>query len=185
MPQIYAAEKRTVSVKFKTIAIVAAIVASVVIPQFFHWMGKVSGLGMAFGIAFSPMHFPVMIVGFIGGPLVGAIVGFLGPAVSYLISGMPNLVQLPFMMIELFGYGLCAGLLMNIKLPNIVKTVIVMIAGRVLRMLACIFAFYLLHNEKMAPLGIWRSIPSCLPGIVMQLVIIPLAVFRFENRSKE
>ena len=94
-------------------------------------------------------------------------------------------MQLPFMMVELMGYGLSAGLLRYIRLPLVAKTFVALIAGRVFRMIACIIAFYLLGNEKMLPMSIWTSIPRVLPGIVLQLVLIPLIVFRVENRDKE
>ena len=40
---------------------------------------------------------------------------------SFLLSGMPMLAVLPFMMIELCAYGLVAGLLREIKLPSLVR----------------------------------------------------------------
>ena len=172
------------SVSMQAMLTVVTIVAAVVVPQAFHWIGIVSGSGTAPGIAFSPMHFPIIIAGLLAGPYVGAIAGLLGPVVSHFISSMPSGVQLPLMMIELLGYGLSAGLLRNVKMPTILKTVIVMLAGRVLRMLACMVVFYILGNTKVAPFGIWLSIPSCLPGIVLQLVLIPLFVYRVENAKK-
>ena len=178
-------ERKPLSISAQAAATAIAIVAAVVVPQFFHWLGIVSGAGKAPGVAFSPMHLPIIIVGFLAGPYAGAISGLLGPVAAHYLSGMPNAMQLPFMMIELMGYGLSAGLLRYIKLPLVVKTLLALIAGRVFRMIACIIAFYLLGNEKMRPLGIWMSIPRVLPGIVLQLVLIPLIVFRVENRGRE
>ena len=178
-------ERKPLSISAQAAATAIAIVAAVVVPQFFHWLGIVSGAGKAPGVAFSPMHLPIIIVGFLAGPYAGAISGLLGPVVAHYLSGMPNAMQLPFMMIELAGYGLSAGLLRSIRMPLVVKTLLALIAGRVFRMIACIIAFYLLGNEKMRPLGIWMSIPRVLPGIVLQLVLIPLIVFRVENRGKE
>ena len=177
--------RQPLSIKFKTVATIVAIAAAVIVPQFFHWLGAVSGSGTAPGVAFSPMHLPVIIVGFWAGPVAGAVAGLFGPIAAHYLSGMPPLPQLPFMMAELFGYGVAAGLLSYIKLNLVIKTLLVMIAGRVLRMFACTFAFYVLGNTKMAPLGIWKSIPAGLPGIVLQIVLIPLIVFWVENKSKE
>ena len=178
-------ERKPLSISAQAAATAIAIVAAVVVPQFFHWLGIVSGAGKAPGVAFSPMHLPIIIVGFLAGPYAGAISGLLGPVAAHYLSSMPNAMQLPFMMIELAGYGLSAGLLRSIRMPLVVKTLLALIAGRVFRMIACIIAFYLLGNEKMRPLGIWMSIPRVLPGIVLQLVLIPLIVFRVENRGKE
>ena len=178
-------ERKPLSISAQAAATAIAIVAAVVVPQFFHWLGIVSGAGKAPGVAFSPMHLPIIIVGFLAGPYAGAISGLLGPVAAHYLSGMPNAMQLPYMMIELMGYGLSAGLLRYVRFPLVVKTLLALIVGRVFRMVACIIAFYLLGNEKMRPLSIWMSIPRVLPGIVLQLVLIPLIVFRVENRGKE
>lgn len=177
--------RKPLSISVQAAATVLAIVAAVAVPQFFHWLGIVSGAGKAPGVAFSPMHLPIILVGFLAGPYAGAISGLLGPMAAHYMSGMPNAVQLPFMMVELMGYGLSAGLLRYIRLPLVAKTLIAMVAGRVFRMFACIIAFYLLGNDKMLPLSIWTSIPRVLPGIVLQLVLIPLIVFRVESRDKD
>lgn len=173
------------SMKAQTVATVLAVVAAVVVPQWFHWLGMVSGAGKAPGVAFSPMHLPVILVGFLAGPIAGAVSGLLGPVAAHLFSGMPTAAQLPFMMIELFGYGLSAGLLRTVRVPLAVSTVLSLLCGRVLRMIACAVAFYALGNETVSPLGIWRSVPSCLPGIVLQLTFVPLVVYWAEHRNRE
>lgn len=92
-------------------------------------------------------------------------------------------VALPLMMAELFGYGLFAGLLRKPRIPTVAKTLLAMLAGRVARMLLCAVFFYLLGNAKVNPMGIWLSVPQCLPGIVLQIVLIPLIVFRVEKAN--
>lgn len=184
MAAISIQKREPLSITAQAGATILAIVAAVVVPQIFHWIGKVSGAGTAPGIAFSPMHLPIIIVGFLAGPIAGALSGLLGPVASHFLSGMPGGVQLPLMMVELFGYGLAAGLLRSVKAPLLAKTLAAMFFGRVLRMLACMVAFYGFGLEKIAPLGIWKSIPQCLPGIILQLVLIPLIVFRVENADK-
>lgn len=61
------------SVSVKAAATVLAIVAAVALPQLFHVIGAVSGRGTALGVAFLPMHLPIIFVGLIAGPAVGAI----------------------------------------------------------------------------------------------------------------
>lgn len=97
------------SVSVKAAATVLAIVAAVALPQLFHVIGAVSGRGTALGVAFLPMHLPIIFVGLIAGPAVGAIAGAAAPLASFLLSGMPMLAVLPFMMIELCAYGFVAG----------------------------------------------------------------------------
>lgn len=186
MTSIISFEQRKLpSVKIQILATIVSVIAAVLLPQFFHWLGIVSGAGKNPGVAFSPMHPPVMLVGFLAGGYAGGIGGLLAPVVAHFFSGMPNAMQLPFMMIELFGYGLGAGLLRNVKFSLIVKVLAVQIFGRLLRMFACIFAFYVLGNEKMTVLSIWQSIPRVLPGILLQLVFIPLIVYWVENRERK
>ena len=127
---IKTAERPRLSVKVQTIATLAAIVGAVAVPQVFHLLGAASGLGTSLGEAFLPMHLPIILVGLLAGPYAGAIAGLLGPLASFALSGMPGIVMLPFMMIELCGYGLSAGLLRNTKLPTFGKVVIAQIAGR-------------------------------------------------------
>lgn len=185
MTAIRMGRRAPLSMKAQTVATVLAIVAAVVVPQWFHWLGIVSGAGKAPGVAFSPMHLPIILVGFLAGPFAGAVSGLLGPVAAHLFSGMPTAAQLPFMMVELFGYGLSAGLLRGARIPLAVSTLLAMLCGRVLRMLACVVAFYALGNGTVAPLGIWRSVPSCLPGIVLQLTFVPLVVYWAEHRDKD
>ena len=94
---------------------------------------------------------------------------------------MPAAPTVPFMMAELFGYGLCAGLLRNVNLPNVVKVFITMIAGRVLRMLFCILMIYVFANQNEAILSVWKSLPAGLPGILLQITLIPLVLYRIEE----
>lgn len=91
-------EKPALSFKAQTLATIAAIVGAVVVPQFFHMLGAISGLGTALGETFLPMHLPIILVGLLAGSYAGAIAGLLGPAASFALSGMPvvQFVLLPF-----------------------------------------------------------------------------------------
>ena len=92
--------------------------------------------------------------------------------------------MLPFMMIELCVYGISAGLLRNVKLPNIAKVLIAQIAGRAVRAGAIMFGFYAL-GTAVKPAIILASIPAGLFGIILQLIIIPLAVYRLKEADNE
>ena len=136
----------------KTAATLLAIVAAVVLPQLFH----VSGQGTMLGVAFLPMHLPIIFVGLIAGPAVGAIAGAAAPLVSFLLSGMPMLAMLPLMMVELCAYGLVAGLLRGIKLPSLAKVVIAQLAGRVVLTAATAIAVFAFGSSK-AIAATWTS----------------------------
>lgn len=58
-----AAARPRLSLKIQTLAAAAAVVGAVAVPQLFHVMGAVSGLGTALGETFLPMHLPIILVG--------------------------------------------------------------------------------------------------------------------------
>ena len=172
------------SVKKQTLAALTAIAGAVAVPQIFHVLGAVSGLGTALGETFLPMHLPILLVGLIAGPFAGLIAGAFGPLVSFALSGMPGLVMLPFMMIELAVYGLAAGLLRTVKMPVIAKVVIAQSTGRAVRACAILVSVYLLGNTAVGTAVIWNSIVKGLPGLMLQWCMLPLIVFWVENRNK-
>lgn len=176
--------KPKLSVKIQTLAAIAAIVGAAAVPQIFHALGAVSGLGTSLGETFLPMHLPIILAGLLAGPYAGAIAGLLGPLASFAISGMPGIVMLPFMMIELCAYGLFAGLLRNVKLPTIAKVVTVQIAGRAVRAAAILIAVYALGNESIRVSAIWTSIGTGIFGLALQWSLLPLIVYRVENLKK-
>ncbi|MCH5184848.1 MAG: ECF transporter S component [Oscillospiraceae bacterium] len=178
-------EKPRLSVKVQTLAAFSAIVGAVAVPQIFHAIGAVSGLGTSLGEAFLPMHLPIILVGLLAGPYAGAAAGLLGPVASFALSGMPGSAMLPFMMIELCIYGLSAGLLRNVKMPTIGKVLISQIAGRVVRAAAILAAVYLLGWESVGIAVIWTSVTAGLFGIILQWALLPLIVYRAENLKKD
>lgn len=178
------AEKSRLSVKTQTLAALTAIVAAVAVPQLFHAVGAVSGLGTALGETFLPMHLPILMVGLLAGPYAGLAAGAAGPLVSFALSGMPAAAMLPFMVIELAVYGLAAGLLREVKMPLLVKVIIAQVAGRVVRAAAILIAIYGLGSTSVAAATIWGSIVTGLPGLILQWSVLPLLVFWVENRQK-
>ena len=174
-------KREPLSIKKQTLATLLAIITAVALPQLFHLLGIISGTGKILGVLFSPMHLPIIFVGLIAGPYAGAISGLLAPAVSSLLTGMPNGLSLPLMMAELFGYGLTAGLLRNINISNVVKVLIVQIAGRVLRMLGCFALVYVFAKSGVELFGAWTGVMRCWPGVVLQLVLIPVVIRWVDN----
>lgn len=165
----------------KIIAALAAVTASVALPQIFHAIGMISGTGSAVGAAFLPMHIPVILAGMLFGPVVGAAAGVASPVASAIISGMPVAAILPFMVIELGVYGLVSGLFSKVKVNSFVKLLAVQVAGRLARALAVVFAIYALGNNALTPASITEFITAGLFGIIIQWAVIPLAVDRFKK----
>lgn len=130
------------------------------------------------GSVFLPMHIPVMITGFILGPSLGFIVGFLTPLLNYSLTGMPPVPILWLMLIELSIYGLMSGYLykkMNLKLlTSLILSMVIGRAGAALTLLALGKGFGL----PLPPLDIYiyGLTLTAIPGIVIQIILIPILV---------
>ncbi len=175
------AVKPRLSVKMQTLSAIVAIISAVALPQIFHVMGALSGLGTALGETFLPMHLPIILVGILAGPYAGAASGLVAPLVSFALTGMPNAVMLPFMMIELCVYGLMAGVLRKSDMPALVKVLVAQVAGRGVRALAILGAVYVLEISAPPVSIIWTSIYAGIFGLALQWALIPLIVYRIEN----
>lgn len=100
---IYFAHMRFSSTVKKMTGSAVLIAIAIILPLCFH------GIANA-GSIFSPMHIPVLIAGFLFGPVYGAAVGVLSPVLNSFITGMPPLYPvLPGMAVECFLYGLTTG----------------------------------------------------------------------------
>ncbi|MDE5557682.1 MAG: ECF transporter S component [Ruminococcus sp.] len=175
---------KKLSVKVQTIGALIALVSAVALPQIVHVIGAASGMGTSLGEIFLPMHLPIILMGFLVGSYAAGIAGLLSPLVNFALTGMPSSVMLPFMMIELCVYGICAGVLKDVKLPTIAKVLITQIAGRLIRASAIAVGFYV-FDSVINPTVVLTSITAGLFGIIFQLVIIPLAVYRLKEADNE
>jgi LytS/YehU family sensor histidine kinase len=145
---------------------------------FFPWLLHQFNLA---GPKFLPMHIFVLIAGFLFGWRTGILVGVLSPLMSYSISHMPAIVILPETILELAVYGFVIGLLREKKLNIWASLISAMIIGRLARLL-----FVLAFGLKTSPLEYFQM---SLPGIVLQIILIPLLVvflqkFVFEKNGK-
>ncbi len=176
MTATYITEKSKVSIKNQTLAAMVAMVAAVALPQLFHRIGALTGLGTVFGEMILPMHLPVILVGLLAGPLAGGLAGLMAPMISFLLTGMPLATMLPFMMLELTVYGLTSGVLRRVKLSNVAKVLLVQVTGRALRAVAILVAVYVFGNSFINVAVIWTSISAGIVGIALQLICIPAIV---------
>jgi len=153
----------------KNITFTAMFIAiGVLLPMAFHAFA----LG---GPIFLPMHIPVILAGLLLGPFFGVAVGMFAPLLSSLITGMPVMYpMLPIMIVELSLYGALSGLLYkNLKLPIYISLPIAMIIGRIGYGLMW---WVLLQINVHAAAGVFAAIQTGIPGIAIQLIIIPLII---------
>ena len=133
-----------------------------------------------FGIAgriFSPMHIPVFLAGIFVGPVSGLLVGILSPIISFLLTGMPPPYAVSLMAVELPLYGVSIGLLIKIKkFPLVLALIISMLLGRAGFALGLLILGALIN----LPYGFFgylqASFITGFPGIILQLILIPLLV---------
>lgn len=145
----------------------------VIVPQAFHAIPNA-------GTIFLPMHIPVLICGFICGPLYGLIDGILTPILSNIIFSMPAIPMLGQMIIELATYGLMTGLLnkiINIK-KTYIKNYVVLVSSMIIGRIVYGIANALIFKAGAYSLDIWISFAfvTAIPGIIIQLIIIPILV---------
>lgn len=174
---------KKLSVKVQTLCGLIAVISAIALPQLFHIMGAASGLGTALGEAFLPMHLPIILAGLLCGPYAAGIAGAVAPLLSSLLTGMPGVVMLPFMCIELCVYGVAAGLLRNAKLPTLVKVLIAQVAGRTVRALAIVIGVNA-FGSVIKISTIWTSITVGLFGLALQWALIPLVVYRLRGKTE-
>jgi len=135
------------------------------------------------GPTFLPMHIFVLLAGLLFGWRAGLAVGLFTPLASHAITGMPVLAILPQILIELSVYGLVAGLLREkLNLRTVWSLAGAMVAGRLALVLtvAILSLFGAVHSPlgaETSPLAVaWSVVRLGWPGILVQLIFIPLAV---------
>ncbi len=128
------------------------------------------------GRILSPMHIPVFLAGVFVGPMSGLIVGLVCPGMSFLLTGMPPPYAVPLMSLELPVYGVAMGLLIRwIKFP-VLSLLLAMILGRLAFALG-LFIFGLFLSLPYGPEAFIKiSVITGLPGIAIQLILIPLLI---------
>lgn len=157
----------------KAIITAMCVALCVVLPQAFHAIPNAGSIWL-------PMHIPVLLCGLVAGPLFGFLCGCLGPLLSSVITGMPGIAYLPQMLIECAIYGFVSGFMMNVVRSGklyvdlYVSLVVAMLMGRVVAgvLRALIFA----SGKYSLALWFGSYFVTALPGIIVQIVIIPSVV---------
>ena len=134
-----------------------------------------------------PMHIPVILCGFICGGAWGLLVGMLAPILRSITLGMPVLFpNAACMAVELATYGLVAGLLYKVlpksKISIYIALIVAMIVGRA----AWGLAMFTVLGFDAASFGIdmviATTVTAAIPGIILQLVLIPVIVMVMEKK---
>ena len=140
------------------------------------------------GHALCPMHLPVILCGFFCGPWYAFMIGFIAPLLRFLLFGMPPIIPSGVAMcFELSTYGVLSGLLYQ-ALPKKKSSIYIaligaMIGGRIVWGVARV----LLYGVSKSEFG-WAAFMSgafldAIPGIIVQLVLIPIIVMALEKHT--
>jgi len=153
------------------------ITLGVTLPIAFHQMALA-------GRIFSPMHIPVFLAGIFVGPVSGLIVGLVCPVMSFLLTGMPPPYAVPLMSLELPVYGVSIGILIRVIKFPILSLLLAMILGR-LAFAFGLFVFGLFLSLPYGPEALIKvSVITGLPGIAIQLILIPLLMETIQLTKK-
>lgn len=134
-----------------------------------------------FGNMLLPMHIPVLLCGLICGWSAGLAVGFIIPILRSIVFGMPMLFPFAITMaFELAAYGCIAGwvytLLSKKNFGIYVALVIAMIGGRIVWGIMSYLIYGLSTTAFTWDIFIAGAFVNALPGIVIQLVLIPMVI---------
>ncbi len=133
-----------------------------------------------------PMHIPVLLCGFVCGAPWGLVVGVAAPLLRSLTLGMPPLFPTALAMaFELAAYGLISGILYRVfpkkKEYIYCSLIIAMIIGRLVWGTVQ-FACMGFDVSKFGFSAFWAgAVVNALPGIVLQIVLIPVIVMIIEK----
>lgn len=142
-------------------------VIGIALPRVFHVIA-----GSTAGATFLPMHIAVLIAALTFGITSSTIVAGSSIVCSYLLTGMPSLARLPYMLIELVIYAILLGIF-NKKFNSYISLIATIILGRVLYAGVLFVAINALGLPTYG-ISVIESIKVGIPGIIMQLLCVPV-----------
>lgn len=156
------------------------IALGIVLPMAFHSIPNAGGI-------FLPMHIPVLLCGLVCGPVFGVVCGIFTPLLSSVMTGMPPVAVMPGMIFELAIYGLTSGLLYRVIKTKyaILDIYAALIPSMLLGRAIAGFVNGLIFLSGKYTITVWAtaSFVTALPGILIQLILIPTLVFALRKSN--
>ena len=175
--------KATIKLSTEAAFILLTVVSAVVLPQIFHGVGVLLGVGGKLGQIFLPMYIPVLILGFYRGPIPGAIAGLLSPLVSFLITEMPSAALLPFITLELIVMGSLAGVFAKSKIHAALRVLSVQAIAKTSRLV--VYAISLAITTGRVTAGaLFSGILISIPGVIIQLALLTYLIIEKEKQHE-
>lgn len=129
-----------------------------------------------------PLHIPVLVCGMVCGSYYGGIIGFILPILRYFLFGMPALFPMGLAMaFELAAYGIIVGKLYYESKwkcwSNLYFSLITaMIGGRIVWGIVFAVLCGVSGQEFTMAIFITSAVIQAIPGVVLQLVLVPVLV---------
>lgn len=149
----------------------------IVLPRVFHVLA-----GSTAGSVFLPMHIAVLLAALTFGITSGCVVAGTSVICSYLLTGMPALARMPYMLIELLIYAILLSVL-NKKFNSYVSLVVTMVLGRLLYSGVLGIAIHIIGLQTYG-ISVIESIKTGLPGIILQLICVPFVAKAIQKGAK-
>lgn len=134
-----------------------------------------------------PMHLPVLLCGLICGWQYGGAVGFILPFLRYAMFGMPPIFPTGVSMaFELAAYGVLAGLLYGRSRWKCVLSLyrsltLAMLGGRIVWGIVRVLCSGVSGSPFTWKLFLSGAFLTSIPGIILQLVFIPLMMIALDR----
>ena len=135
-----------------------------------------------------PMHFPVLLAGFVLGGPWGLALGLIAPLLRSVLFGMPPMYPIAISMaFELAAYGLVSGLVwrkVKHTLPMMYAALVIAMAAGRLVWGAVRFVLAGLSGSSF-PFSAFLSgaLLTAVPGIIAQLILIPLILTALQKAN--
>lgn len=166
----------------KTLVLAALFLAMALVLPFL--TGQIPEIGSML----CPMHIPALLCGFFCGWPWGLAVGLIAPVLRSLIFGMPPMFPVAVCMsAELAAYGAVSGFLYSKMSRNKASVYISLLTAMVAGRLVWGIARFLCAGLDPSAFGIaafWAgAITTALPGIILQIVLIPVLVMALKKHT--
>ncbi len=149
----------------------------IALPRIFHMLA-----GSTAGAIFLPMHICVLIAALTFGTISSSIVAGSSIVFSYLLTGMPVLARLPYMLIELVIYAVLLSIL-NKKFNSYVSLITTIVLGRILYAGTLFITVNILGFSSYG-ISVMESVKIGIPGIILQLLVVPI-IAKLINKGLE
>lgn len=139
------------------------------------------------GTMLLPMHIPVILCGLINGAIYGFIIGLILPIMRSILCGMPVMYPTAITMCaELAVYGFISGFLYNKNKYKCIKALykillISMLIGRITYTIMTIILYGITKTAFTINILFTTLIINAIPGIIIQLTIIPAIMMIFHK----